>query len=435
MAVAAQAAIGPREGSNPPVPSIAYAFFLPDSRGRRALWKEGVRMSSSLPSRPSLEWLRKTAKDRLADRRRTDPSTKLAAVQLELAREYGFSSWRQLVAHVKALPAPAAPAEPAVAAFLREVGAGHLDRVRERLDADPALVNALGPHPFWGGRPQALHVAIETTRREMVDLLLARGADVNGVNGQYDHWSPLMLAIDRDAAGVRDALIARGARIGLLEALMLRDDARVEQALRTGRLPDITPNGGSILAFARTPFAIDRLLALGAPADVKDRWGSTPIDAMSRSGAGGQALVQHMVSRGVPASPKEYARLGDRAALERLVAADPAVATEAGVLMGAVDFSHHDLVRWLLAHGADVNTRTEAQAHQTPLHAAAWNGDLAMVTLLVEAGADVDARDAQYDATPRGWAETAIEVTNNQRCAGVVAYLDALRPREPPRGE
>ena len=65
------------------------------------------------------------------------------------------------------------------------------------------MVNAVGPHPFWGGRPQPLHVAIETKRRDMFDLLLGAGADVNGTNDEYDHWSPLMLA--RDAGARRHA--------------------------------------------------------------------------------------------------------------------------------------------------------------------------------------------------------------------------------------
>ena len=111
-----------------------------------------------------------------------------------------------------------------------------------------------------------------------------------------------MLAINRDVPDMRDDLIARGARVGLLEALMLADDARVDALLASAGLPEIEPNAGSILAFARTPFAIDRLIDLGAPIDEKDRWGSTPIDAMSRLGRPGETLVRHMVGRGMAAS-------------------------------------------------------------------------------------------------------------------------------------
>ena len=166
--------------------------------------------------------------------------------------------------------------EETVARFLCCVGAGRLDEVRAMLAAAPELVNAVGPHPFWGGRPQALHVAIETKRADMFHVLLAHGADVSGTNDGYDDWSPLMLAINRNRPDMRDELLRRDARVGLLEALMLADDARVEEVLREGDPAGLRPNGGSILAFARTPFAIDSLLAFGAPIDMKDRWGSRP---------------------------------------------------------------------------------------------------------------------------------------------------------------
>ena len=116
--------------------------------------------------------------------------------------------------------------------FLRHVATGRIDDVRAMLAATPALVNATGPHPFWGGRPQPLHVAIEGGRREIIDLLLERGADVNGENAGYDHWSPLMIAINREDVAMRDQLLARGARLGVVEALMMADDARVEELLQ-----------------------------------------------------------------------------------------------------------------------------------------------------------------------------------------------------------
>jgi ankyrin repeat protein len=95
-------------------------------------------------------------------------------------------------------------------------------------------------------------------------------------------------------------------------------------------------------------------------------------------------------------------------------------------MMGAVDFRHHDLVRWLLGLGADANAKADRQSHQSALHSAAWNGDLEMVRLLVESGADIHVRDAQYDAPPIGWAATSVTVTNNPNCAEVVAYLQYL---------
>ncbi|HKQ77896.1 MAG TPA: tetratricopeptide repeat protein [Blastocatellia bacterium] len=54
-----------------------------------------------LPERANLEHLKKEAKQRLKAMRLDNPVVKLSAVQLTVAREYGFSSWRSLIAHVK----------------------------------------------------------------------------------------------------------------------------------------------------------------------------------------------------------------------------------------------------------------------------------------------------------------------------------------------
>src|SRR4029077_9862325 len=58
---------------------------------------------SALPDAPNLEWLRKEAKRRLAELRETKPDTQLAEAQFEIAKQYGFSSWRALKAHVDSL--------------------------------------------------------------------------------------------------------------------------------------------------------------------------------------------------------------------------------------------------------------------------------------------------------------------------------------------
>ena len=58
-------------------------------------------MPRSLPARPSLEWLKKTAKDELKRLRAQNPAVVLAEAQLALAREYGFDSWRKLKRHVE----------------------------------------------------------------------------------------------------------------------------------------------------------------------------------------------------------------------------------------------------------------------------------------------------------------------------------------------
>lgn len=392
-------------------------------------------MSLPLPSRPNLDWLKNRAKELLAELRATDPSIRLAVAQREVARRYGFPSWRALKAHVEAMRAADTPSRPVpdaftdrvVGAVLRGVGTGQIDAVRSAFDQVPALVNAVGPHPFWGGRVQPLHVAIESDRREIFDLLIERGANVSGANAEYMHWSPLMLSVHWKRPEMTKDLIARGAQIGLAEALVLADDARLDAILdREGGLSAKVPNDGTWLHFARTTHAIDRLLALGGDVERRDFWGASASEALSRLGRPGAPLVAHLVARGAAAGPAELARMGDRAALERLHAQDPAAVLASETFKAAVDFGHQELVRWLLSLGCDVNESGGGRSGETPLHSAAWNGDLAMVRLLVEAGADVQARDREHDNTPLGWAETAIAVTNNPRCAEVVGYLAPL---------
>ena len=62
-------------------------------------------MSRQLPKRPNLEYLKKQAKERLAEVLQQDPSAQLADAQHALAREYGFESWPKLHAHVEAATA------------------------------------------------------------------------------------------------------------------------------------------------------------------------------------------------------------------------------------------------------------------------------------------------------------------------------------------
>src|SRR5215471_8589884 len=395
-------------------------------------------MSRSLPERPNLDWLRKTAKQALKQLREHQGFARLADAQLAVAREYGFDSWRKLVRFVQVhrllndatISLPAGVDEALIASFLRLVGTGQIDAVHQALLEAPHLVNAVGPHPFWGGRPQPLHVAIETKRREIFDMLLEHGANVNGANDQYDLWSPLMIAAYRERQDMQDELIRRGARVGLVEALMLADDRRVDELLtdRTSVLQAV-PNAGSLLMFARTVHAIDRLIEAGVAPNLQDKWGSTPIRALSRLGEKSRPLVRRLIEHGAEASPDEYARLGDEAALARLAESNPDQVRADGVLLAAIASGHLEIVRWLLRLGANVNGRSTDPTHHTALHEAAWAGSLPIVQLLVTAGADVTARDDTHNGTARGWAETAVTVTDNPNCTIIADFLAGFERR------
>ena len=57
----------------------------------------------SLPDAPNLDWLRKQAKRWLEKLRQAKPGAQLADAQFDVARQYGFPSWRALKAHIDSL--------------------------------------------------------------------------------------------------------------------------------------------------------------------------------------------------------------------------------------------------------------------------------------------------------------------------------------------
>src|SRR5439155_16304089 len=142
-----------------PVPAFSVAFFLPVNADA-GLNERRCPMPDTLPARANLAWLSKTAKQQLRAWRAQGRDAKLADAQRVLARRFGFPSWRALKAEIDRLQPPSLTVEPKdsdeVATFLRRVGDGDVEAVGTMLAASPQLVNAIGPHPYWGGRPQAL---------------------------------------------------------------------------------------------------------------------------------------------------------------------------------------------------------------------------------------------------------------------------------------
>jgi hypothetical protein len=98
-------------------------------------------MSRELPAKPSLEYLRKQAKQL----QRTTSQGKLADAQYALAREYGFADWAKLKSYAITLGLPTAEA---LTAAIRDQGA---QRVRELLESHPELRAKINePLPNYG---------------------------------------------------------------------------------------------------------------------------------------------------------------------------------------------------------------------------------------------------------------------------------------------
>ncbi|MEM1211754.1 MAG: ankyrin repeat domain-containing protein [Planctomycetota bacterium] len=132
----------------------------------------------SLPVRPELSHLKNQAKRRLEALRRSDPKTKLSTAQFALARDYGFSSWRELKTHVDQL-------QQRIDGLLTAVKTGDTKRIQSELSVDPTLANAavdnrqLRVLPTDTRAMRLLHVAVGARQQPSIQTLLQLGADPN----------------------------------------------------------------------------------------------------------------------------------------------------------------------------------------------------------------------------------------------------------------
>lgn len=135
----------------------------------------------SLPDNPNLDWLRKQAKRRLAELREANPDAQLADAQFELAKQFGFSSWRALRAQVDSLTVNGQLVDAA--------RNGDVNILTALLDKHPDGLHVRSKPYEWS----LLHHAASNGHLAAVDLLLRRGLDVNtretGDNTYAMHWS------------------------------------------------------------------------------------------------------------------------------------------------------------------------------------------------------------------------------------------------------
>ncbi len=269
-------------------------------------------MPKALPAQPNLDWLKKSAKERLAELRVGEPAAKLHQAQLEIAREYGFASWRALKAHVDTLSLDGQIVAAAVqgdartlARLLGEhpsklaISGGQWNRPLLHLAAEGGHLDCVELLLGYGvdvnerdrlDHATALHWAAQDGRLEVAKRLVDAGADIDGAGDEHEMgvigWATCFRTVQQEVA---DWLLARGAHPTIFAAIAL-DRADLVRAL-VKRDPRLLSRQMSRFERRRTPlhFAVlknrpemvELLLQLGADPTMKDDRGNTALSYAS----------------------------------------------------------------------------------------------------------------------------------------------------------
>jgi ankyrin repeat protein len=308
---------------------------------------------------------------------------------LSSARGLGGGFWTDLQAIDLAIWDGRRPGDRRLIQLLLEHGAtfdlavaaalGDIERVRQMLDAEPARIRERRPS---GRRP--LSVAVEAGHDPIARLLLERGADPN--------WN--------EPTAPKGRSLHAAASAGRREL--------VELLLAYGADPNssVDSSGNAVVASA-TPEIRAFLIARGGTPDPYDTSWIDDDEELRRVAGDPRETVR------VSAAFAMVVGDGRRDRLERLLTAGLRVPS---VLTGCQSYllTHADMLRTLLAHGMSPDLMNWQR--QTLLHHICRQPEMKRwissgaadavqkAAILLDAGADISARDEEYRSTPLAWA-------------------------------
>ena len=254
---------------------------------------------------------------------------------------------------------------------------GDIEQVRRMLDAEPARIRDTRPS---GRRP--LSAAIEAGHDAIARLLIERGADPNWGEPTAPKGRALQAAAGAGNRGLVELLLAHGADPN----------------------SSVDSSGNAVFA-AATPEIRALLVARGGTRDPYDSSWIDDDEELAR--VAGDPTESVRIAAGFAMVVSD----GRRDRLDRLLAAGLRVPP---VLTGCQGYllAHIDMLRTLLAHGMSPDVMN--WQHQTLLHHVCegrdyrgrdkTGGAVERAAILLDAGADIAARDDEYRSTPLAWA-------------------------------
>jgi ankyrin repeat protein len=227
---------------------------------------------------------------------------------------------------------------------------------------------------------------------------------------QQSRFTALAYAVYRGDEAMMKLLMEHGAKLDgivVVAAVQAGDVALVETLVSLGASPQAVSDGFGSACYEQDLASIRKLLDLGADVNTIGYWGEVGhtclgyaaiefnedmIDLLLKAGADLEALDQ-TESTAFVAAVMEGSIEGAAYLLRKGARSDARDANGSTALHFAAMNTDLDMIEWLLAHGADPNARDNSG--DTPLVHVRDDEDEApaCVKALVEAGADVNARN------------------------------------------